>query len=488
MLLYVFCYDQPSRAQAEKMTMRLWGGTAKTVTLEGDRYFESQIWRQQWRQMMKNDNWHKHDYVGMISYKYEQKTGNDMTDIYKASKEQCEHDVIAFYDYDNDLLAHACHVHGNRFRSIWQQLLSPFFSDADINRRDLPAFYCNYWMAKPEWLSRYAAWAQSVMESIDDRHELNTLMFDDSKYCGRMPKDQLMRVCGKQHYTFHPFMFERLPCIYFYLSEASIGRIRHPERAWRIWRPLSNLQIQDVLSSVSHVKTLALFATHSNKDHLDKNVIAYVSELSKCYDAVIVITTQFIVENMNMLPENVSLIKTINSCHDFGLHFRVLHNLDITGIEEIGLFNDSCYVLKPLKDAITRLRNGTDDVLGLTDSHEVTWHLQSYFVIFRGAALPDLIDFVKNALMYPIKMMNKWYVIKNFEIGLSIYMLKHRHRIRALYPVQQVLTAPSRLNSLGTNTSYTCWDRLLALGFPLLKKSRKTYENEYNFIRDHTQL
>lgn len=488
MLLYVFCYDQPSRLQAEKMTS-LCDGIAKTIVLEGDRYFESQIWRHKWRQMMKEDDWESHDYVGMISYKYEQKTGNEILDIQRASKEQSEHDVIAFYDYDNDLLAHACHVHGNKFRSIWQELLRPFFSDADINRRDLPSFYCNYWMAKPEWLRKYAEWVQTVMESIDTRPELDALMFEDSKYCGRMPKHQLLQVCGKQHYTFHPFMFERLPCIYFYLSGASIGRLRQPERSWRIWRPMSGLKTRALVSSVScGVKSLALFATHSHKDRLSQNVMSYVSELSRCYDAVIVITTQKIVYNENDLPENARLVMTMNSCHDFGLHFRILHNLDIDGIDEIGLFNDSCYVLKPLNEVIDLLRSGTDDVLGLTDSYEVTWHLQSYFLIFRGAALPDLISFVKNSLMYPIKMMNKWYVIKNFEIGLSVYMLKHRHPIRALYPVQTVLNAPSRFDSVGTNTSYTCWDRLLALGFPLLKKARKTYDDEYNFIREHTLL
>lgn len=343
-------------------------------------------------------------------------------------------------------------------------------------------------MAKPEWLCKYAEWAQSVMESIDARPDLDSRMFEDSKYCGRMSKDQLERVCGKQHYTFHPFMFERLPCIFFYINGVSIGRLRHPDRAWRIWKPLSSSEITNVLTSLSYpVESIALFATHSTKTYIEQNVKDYVSELCKCYDIVVVITTQSIINNPD-LPENARLIKTFNSCHDFGLHFRFLHNIDTTGIKEIGIFNDSCYILKPLKGVIDDLRKKPENVLGLTDSHEITWHLQSYFVIFRGAAITALIEFVRNALMYPIKMMNKWYVIKNFEIGMSVYMLKHKHLIKALYPVQEVLAAESRFSSVGTNTSYTCWDRLLALGFPLLKKSRKTYENEYNFIREHTAI
>ena len=36
--------------------------------------------------MSKDDNRNGQDYVGMISYKYEQKTGSDISDIYKAWK------------------------------------------------------------------------------------------------------------------------------------------------------------------------------------------------------------------------------------------------------------------------------------------------------------------------------------------------------------------------------------------------------------------
>ncbi|RYE20050.1 MAG: hypothetical protein EOP45_11660 [Sphingobacteriaceae bacterium] len=331
-------------------------------------------------------------------------------------------------------------------------------------------------MAKPQHILSYSKWAVQMMYEMNDMD----IMQSNSRYRGLMSKDQLISLTGNDYYTLHPFIMERLPCIYFYMRNCKIARLRQPTKFWKIWQPLSQENLNRLVQNYGN--RLALFATHSSKDILERNTMYYIKELAANYDHVIVISTQSDIKNILDIPTNCRVVQVENSCHDFGLHFRILFHLDTNKFEEIGLFNDSCWVLKPMGDLFTRCRRLNANVVGLTDSIEVSRHLQSFFLIFRRSSMKYLMNFVQNSLMYPNRMSNKWYVIVNFEIGLSKYMLKNSESLEAVYDMSSVYAAPSTFNSKGTNTSYQCWDRLLALGCPLLKKARLTYRDEFNYI------
>ena len=447
----------------------------KIIRLGKDRYFENQFWHMA-NELYDQDAWAAEDFVGLISYKYERKTQSDISTIIQTCKDNIDADVVALYDFDINLMTHACEVHGEIFKEAWTKLFAQNKFTDKSDRDDLPAFYCNFWLAKPEQVLAYSAWAVQVMDQMNTME----IMQSNSLYRGLMSKDQLISLTGHNYYALHPFIMERLPCIYFYLNNCKIARLRHPNKIWKIWQPLAEDRLNSLL--LKDAKTLAVFATHSSKDVLEKNTLFYINELAVNYDIVIVVSTQSDIKNIQELPVNCRSVQCENSCHDFGLHFRILYNLNTSRFEEIGLFNDSCWVLKSMTDLFARCRSLSSNVVGLTDSIEVSRHLQSFFLVFRGTSMRHLIDFVQSSQMYPNRMSNKWYVIVNFEIGLSKYMIKHSESLKAVYDMSSVYTAPSHFNSKGTNTSYQCWDRLLALGCPLLKKARLTYKDEFNYI------
>ena len=319
-LLYVIYHDQESLDEARQMIKEDWGGRAIMLKVGLDKYFENQFWPL-CNKLAAEANWENEDFVGLISYKYTRKTKSSLKNISDACRESADADVIALYDYDVNLMEHACQVHGDSFRETWKTLLQGILDDND--RDDLPAFFCNFWLAKPDIMKLYAEFAVLMM----GRMEKNYIMMNrNSRYRGRLNAEQLVALTGNDFYTLHPFIMERLPCLYLYHKNYKIGRLRHPRKPWKIWTPLTNAEI-NCLTETFRTR-LALFATHSIADQIEKNTVHYIKELAQNYDNVIVISTQHTIYNKDELPANCRLVQTDNACHDFGLHFRVLFNID----------------------------------------------------------------------------------------------------------------------------------------------------------------
>lgn len=489
LLLYILYHDNDSEKIADDLIHGEQEIITKKIKLKPDRYFESQFFNQS-DSMEIYDRWETYDYVGIITYGYAFKTKSKLSDIKKCYLRNEDCDVIALHDSDQNLLSQAAHVHGPLFLQIWKDLLIGSKFEEDCLREDLPAFYCNFWLARPSWFKRYKSFAKSIMNAAETDQKLSANLMEDPKYRGRLTDRALIEISGKRHYTFHPFIMERMPGLFFYLSGAKIGRRNKPESSWKIWRPFPAHDVNTSLPTSPNKIRLALFATHSNSDEISRNNIRYISELCHNFDFVVVMTTQ---PNISFakpvsFPKNLRIFHAENSCHDFGLHFRFLYFLDMQRISEIGMFNDSCWILRPLADTLKSARDMQSNVVGLTDSRQISYHLQSFFMLFKDSALSLLQQFVHNSKMHPLLMKTKNHVIMTFEIGLSKFLLMNRLDLSAVYNCDRVNQTVSKLNSNGVNMSYHCWDKLLSIGCPLLKKARKTYEDEYNFIQDYTEF
>ena len=483
MLVYVFCYSNETVRKAQSLASRYpW---LLPYRLGASPYFESQFFC---LKDLPHDEWCTHDWVGFISYKYLTKIADDKIDAWPAMcARYADCDVIALHDYRHDLMGHAVGMHGLHFTTCWQQCLSPFMTHETIHDPKTPSFYCNYWLARPDWVISYCEFAGKVRRHIDSHLHLQKLLDADSKYRGALNGHALMAITGKPYYTCHAFIFERTPCVFFYAEGARIGHRRTNficQKESMKWHRFSTSDL-DVMVPTG-CKRLCLFASHTDCGEMGGDAITFVRRLAPHYDRVVVTTTRPVRQR---LPNNCLPVDVPNQCHDFGQWFRVLHGLGDrrTELEEVTLVNDSCTLLGPLDGIFDRARQHPEWLFwGITDSQEVSPHLQTYFVSCRGPAIESLVKFVHGSVMCPRRMKDKAVVIHEFEIALSTHMIKDGVGLNAVYPYDRVLQCDKILTDDSPNPSYGMWDRMLTLGCPLLKKKRVHVDGEQDVIQSAT--
>ena len=160
------------------------------------------------------------------------------------------------------------------------------------------------------------------------------------------------------------------------------------------------------------------------------------------------------------------------------------------------LANDSVYgPIRPLGPTLGRFDFADADAWGLTDSWQVRYHLQSYFIAlgpgaFRSRAFDDFWRGVRD-------IRSKTGVIRHYEVGLTQSLLRGGVRCRAVWNYVDLAASLSRyapryedaaepLLTLGRrayaryaqlsasrialNPTAELWHPLLAAGFPFIKR------------------
>jgi hypothetical protein len=131
------------------------------------------------------------------------------------------------------------------------------------------------------------------------------------------------------------------------------------------------------------------------------------------------------------------------------------------------------------------------DFWGLLDSHEKPWfstslenyHLQSHFLIFNQKSIDLLDDYFNSVNIDEIlnelnpKILRR-LVIDKWEIGLSQFMMSRGLKIGHHIDSEEITKQfEIRINS---NISHTLYQKLLAAGYPLIKK-KVIFEEKWKF-------
>ena len=145
-----------------------------------------------------------------------------------------------------------------------------------------------------------------------------------------------------------------------------------------------------------------------------------------------------------------------NRGHDFAAWSRALNEITLGGLEMLATVNDSVFASAALSDAIARAEAMEADMVGFTESRECRWHLQSYAVLFKPAAIrrPAFAKF------WQPRECSRRQVIWTYEVQMAQAMRDAGLRVTTLFPVDRFL-----------NPTHHYWPELLALGFPFVKRS-----------------
>jgi GT2 family glycosyltransferase len=230
----------------------------------------------------------------------------------------------------------------------------------------------------------------------------------------------------------------------------------------RVWGAAAAAEIH-CLKEPSFKAELALFVTYSPGGWLKSHVLHYVESLRREGIGVALIINTDIpraFRNGDLLSRVDGLFVRQNKGYDFAAWAQVLQ-LQRKTLETTTLFliNDS--LIGPIDQTkfsglIQRIRSSKADVVGLTESRDRGWHLQSYFLAFRPRALRSaaLSDFIEGIVCYE----DKRDVIGEYELHLAGLLR------RAGLDCQPMFRAMDARSPVGYR-----WKELIDSGFPFVK-------------------
>lgn len=207
---------------------------------------------------------------------------------------------------------------------------------------------------------------------------------------------------------------------------------------------------------------VALLVTHSRSGKIKPHVLPYMRALKAAGLGVFLIAT--VDRPVDLPTELLELADAVmvrrNAGYDFGAwaHALRLHP-KLYGARALYLLNDS---VLPARDEsriaalVDRVRASQADLVGLTESHEWRWHIQSYFLAVKPRLLTSR---AFHGFMNDIRLLTrKDHVIRAYEVRLAEMTEQVGCDVDLLYP------SPTAINP-----TLFGWRALVAAGMPFVK-------------------
>lgn len=238
---------------------------------------------------------------------------------------------------------------------------------------------------------------------------------------------------------------------------------------------MSRLVLREVLGvcnfevtgpTVPRAGRVAFVASYSEKAEITKSLATLVGELELGGYLVILIRGSSSTAPLKWpvgVSNNATIVRKPNLGYDFGSWATGMALFpDLVKESKVLLLNDSLVgpfgTLKPMLDEF----EGADcDVWGVTNSAAFAPHLQSYVLGFKDGILGEkaLRDFWSRIMILD----DKDEIIDRYEIGLGRLLAEEAMVCRAWFDSSVLVEGD-------LNPSVWGWRRLLALGFPFVKR------------------
>lgn len=208
-------------------------------------------------------------------------------------------------------------------------------------------------------------------------------------------------------------------------------------------------------------RKLCLFATYDPQGLIDPYVLFHLKEIARAGFDIILISTSAQLEKRD-LNAVLPLCRAVVHRRNIGLDFASWKvGIELTGgcagYDRILLTNDSIFgPLRELSPILQTFESSNARICGLTESLEITKHLQSYFLYVKLDSIPlDVWDAFWNDVE-PLASKND--IIERYEVGLSQRFLQAGIELMS-YICRDKVEAAAR--SLGSDFAYThFWNKL----------------------------
>lgn len=249
-------------------------------------------------------------------------------------------------------------------------------------------------------------------------------------------------------------------------------------------------------------KIICIFSHYDKDAQVDDYVLFYLKSLFDYGCDIKFVTTSDIDENeqKKLLPYCEQIVIRENIGIDFGSYKCGIELIgDIDQYEKLIIANDSVY--GPVLNIAELIEYGDKnnlDIWGSTDSFELDYHIQSYFIVYKKNVFTDdaFQKFWKK--IFFLKVKNN--VIFNYEVGGSEYFLKRGFKLGALCSYQKIksdilaradLTQSNTYHAISKkniNLTLWVWDLLIKkYGCPFIKREL-LLANPINVKIDHWKV
>ncbi len=214
-----------------------------------------------------------------------------------------------------------------------------------------------------------------------------------------------------------------------------VGRLRKTRQIVTVW-PQGNAMLGS---------KIVLFMHFDGNGAVRSQLLDYMRELQENGRSVV-----FVTNAGQLQPRAMAALQAICSAvivrrnigYDFGAWRDAIDFLGLprTETEEIIFANDSVFgPLAPLGDILRRLDYTKADIWGLTESWQLRYHLQSFFLAFGPAALRSeaFRDFWDSVRPVPVKS----FIVHAYEVGVTQAMVKGGLRCAALWSYEGLMRA-----------------------------------------------
>lgn len=222
-IIYISCHDDASEQTAQELADSGLIPGARIIRNKPSLFFENQIFD---HLHQNRHEWANKKYVGLVSYKFKEKTQEipiPILDLINSATEEINLYYIAdcqFCKHKLDDLplstANASTIqHSAYFLLAWLRMGQLLNIPEHVMMHDcIPFFAFNYWIADIPTMFRYLDHYNLVKHLSTTDPKMIEYLHQNSLYDGKLTKEQLIEISGKPYYTIHPFLFERLPGLF----------------------------------------------------------------------------------------------------------------------------------------------------------------------------------------------------------------------------------------------------------------------------------
>ena len=208
-------------------------------------------------------------------------------------------------------------------------------------------------------------------------------------------------------------------------KEISLMKLLTPLAANTFLKSHGALQTKSTIKSPYKTKKrVAIFATYSEDGVISPQVAPYVAGLREIAKTIVVVFDN------DLLPDEAKKLKGLadnvitgrHGEYDFGSYKRGIAWAREAGhlnqVDNLILCNDSCYgPINSFEPMFTTMDSRNHDFWGVTDSHQYSYHLQSYFLVFSKTIVDSPV--FKKFFQDIKKQDNVHEVIQKYELGLT---------------------------------------------------------------------
>jgi len=188
------------------------------------------------------------------------------------------------------------------------------------------------------------------------------------------------------------------------------------------------------------LKTKVLYASYVKGNNIPYYVRYALKALSALNISVVYLTNQrdLDVDAIDFLKQqNIELFLTENKGFDFGMWSRYLKSISLEekkSWDRLCLINDSViYYKNQFESFFSKAESMSADMVSLTYSEELSFHLQSFFLYLKPSAMTVLYAHLED-----VSESDSFYeVVRNMEIGLSTRMLRCGLKLESLFKTAQ---------------------------------------------------